>query len=74
MKGGILMGGISGVSGTVSPQVPAVVNLVKEGTMSEEAHESKAEKAREQQRAAAKQIPEPAPSQDGQGATVNVIA
>ena len=68
------MGGISGVTGTVSPQVAAVVNLVKEGTSSEEAHESKAEKTREQQRAAAKQVPALAPSPDGHGAAVNVIA
>jgi hypothetical protein len=68
------MGGISGVSGAVSPQVAAVVSLVQEGTMSEEAHESKAEKARETQRAAAKQVPAPAPSPEGHGAAVNVIA
>ena len=68
------MGGISGVSGTVSPQVAAVVNLAKEGTSSEEAHESKAEKTREQQRAAAKKAPEPAPSPEGHGTAVNVIA
>lgn len=68
------MSGISGVSGSVGPQMPAAVNLAKEGSLSEEAHESKAEKAREQQRAAAKQVPAPAPSPDGLGAAVNVIA
>jgi ribosomal protein L16/L10AE len=69
------MGGISGVSGAVSPQVAAVVSLVQEGTMSEEAHESKAEKAREAQRAAAKKMPAPAPSEKGEvGGGVNLMA
>jgi hypothetical protein len=54
--------------------MPAVVNFAKEGSLAEEAHESKAEKAREQQRAAAKQVPAPSPSPDGRGAAVNVIA
>jgi hypothetical protein len=68
------MSGISVVTDTVSPQVAAGVNLAKEGTSTEEAHESKADKTREQQQAAAKQVPEPAPSPDGHGATVNVMA
>ena len=68
------MSGMSGVSGSVGTSLPAVVSLAKEGNMSEEAHESKAEKTREQQRAAAKQIPAPAQSPGGHGATVNVIA
>jgi hypothetical protein len=69
------MSAISGVTGAGGTQMPAAVNLIKEGSMSEEARESRAEKAREQQRTAAKQAPEPAPSEKGEvGGGVNLMA
>ena len=67
------MSAISSVTGAnqmlVKPQVKA-----PEGAPMEEAHESPAEKAREQQQAPVQAAAPPAPSAPGVGGAINVLA
>jgi hypothetical protein len=66
------MSGISSIAGAI--QMPAKSSVkALQGSPMEEAHESPAEKAREQQRPAQAVAP-PAPTASGVGATINVMA
>jgi hypothetical protein len=67
------MNGISGVSTTPQmPVRPPVNRVAPEGSATEEAHESPAEKAREQQSASQTASP-PMSSASGVGQTINVM-
>jgi hypothetical protein len=65
------MSGISGISGATQMLVRSPVKA-SEGSSMEEAHESPAEKAREQRQAPA--VARPGPSAPGVGGGINVMA
>ncbi len=67
------MSGISGIAGATRMPAQSPVKAL-EGFAMEEARESTAEKAREQQQAPVQAAAPPAPSAPGVGGTVNVLA